>query len=809
MSLYLNREISWLSFNNRVLQEAEDVNVPLLERLRFLGIFSNNLDEFFRVRVASTYREMKKIEKEINADGIDNEGKQGKLEKILTLIEQINKIVLSQQQRISANLEAIQKELEHENIYIINEDEINSEQAFFIKDFFQNKIRQNLIPVMLGEHKKFPPIMDSEVYLAVLLTGHDGAESYAILNIPAKEVGRFITLPQKGANKYVMWIDDVMRYCLHDIFALFDYKKIEAYTFKVTRDAEMELDDDISKSLMEKIGEGLKLRKRGLPVRFVYDRDMPESLLKIIAKGIKISKTGNIISGARYHNLRSLMDFPNVGKPEHYYEKLRAIPHSDVNIHESIIKKIKEKDIMLHYPYQDFGNFINFLSEAAIDPDVEEVCITIYRVAKESKVVNALRSAVSNGKKVIVLLELQARFDEEANIHWSEVLQEAGAIVINGIPGLKVHSKLALVRRREGGELINYAYVGTGNFHEGTSKVYADDGLFTCNPMISDDVANAFEFFKHNYRHFEYKNLIVSPFKLRKELSKRLKKEEEIAKSGEKAYCIFKMNSLIDQEMMDKLIEAAEAGVKIDLIIRGICGIYPSISKKAEKNINVISIVDKFLEHSRIFIFGNRGAEDVFIASADWMPRNLDRRIEVVCPILDPSIKKELRTMIDIQLKDNTKARIIDKKMSNSYQRPNVGASVRAQNDFYSYLRNKHHKTMKLYHNNKCSKSRECLSILEQKYSDIEIIDYLNTTTEDSLKILLKKLGLAPVELVRTSETIYKEKYKDNAEKMSDSEWIDAMVENPKLIQRPIVELNGKAVVARPIEELTKLGIKI
>ncbi|MFV0345541.1 MAG: polyphosphate kinase 1 [Bacteroidales bacterium] len=800
MSNYLNREISWLSFNSRVLQEAEDINVPLLERLRFLGIFSNNLDEFFRVRVASTYREMIKAEKD---------GEQAKAEERQHLLEQINKIVFDQQQRISANLEAIQKELEDEHIFIIDENEINREQSFFIKDFFQNKIRQNLIPVMLGGQKKFPPVMDSEIYLAVLLTGHDDTENYAILKIPVKEVGRFITLPQKNSNKYVMWIDDVIRYCLHDIFALFSYKKIEAYTFKVTRDAEMELDDDISKSLMEKMSEGLKLRKRGLPIRFVHDKNMPEALLTKIAKGVKISKTGNMISGARYHNLRSLMDFPSVGKPEHYYERLRPIPHADVNIYDSIIKKIKEKDIMLHYPYQDFGTFINFLSEAAIDPDVEEVCITIYRVAKESKVINALRSAVSNGKKVIVLLELQARFDEEANIHWSKVLQEAGAIVINGIPGLKVHSKLALVKRREGAELVNYAYVGTGNFHEGTANIYADDGLFTCNPLISDDVADAFEFFKHNYQHFEYRNLIVSPFKLRKTLSKNLKKEIDIAKKGEKAYCIFKMNSLIDQEMMDKLIEAAEAGVKIDLIIRGICGIYPSISKKAEKNINIISIIDKFLEHSRIFIFGNRGSEDMFISSADWMPRNLDRRIEVVCPILDPSIKKELRTMIDIQLKDNTKARIIDKKMSNSYQKTKSNIPVRAQNDFYSYLKKIHHKSMKIYHNNKCSKSRECLSVLEQKYSDIEIVDYLNNTTKDSLKALIKKLNIKPVELVRTTEALYNEKYKDNADKMSDSDWIKAMVENPKLIQRPIVELDGKAVIARPLEELSKLGIKV
>ncbi|MFV0484304.1 MAG: polyphosphate kinase 1 [Bacteroidales bacterium] len=807
MSKYLNREISWLSFNNRVLQEAEDTSVPLLERLRFLGIFSNNLDEFFRVRIASAYREMHEAERDAEEEG--NAKEVGQVEKVLGLLEQINDIVFEQQQRISSCLVAIQKELEHENIYIIDENDINREQALFIRDFFQNRIRQNLIPVMLGKQKKFPPIMDSEIYLAVLLTGDDDTESYAILKIPTKEVGRFITIPQNDNNKYVMWIDDVIRYCLHDIFALFYYKKIEAYTFKVTRDAEMELDDDISKSLMEKINIGLKLRKRGLPVRFVYDKDMPESLLKIIAKGIKISKTGNMISGARYHNLRSLMDFPGVGKPEHYYEKIKPIPHSDINIHESIIKKIKEKDIMLHYPYQDFGTFINFLSEAAIDPDVEEVCITIYRVAKESKVVNALRSAVSNGKKVIVLLELQARFDEEANIHWSKVLQESGAIVINGISGLKVHSKLALVKRREGKKLVNYAYVGTGNFHEGTARVYADDGLFTCNPLISDDVADAFEFFKHNYRHVDYKSLIVSPFKLRKALSKKIKREISIAKEGGNAYCVFKMNSLIDQEMMDKLIEAAEAGVKIDLIIRGICGVYPSISKKAEKNINIISIVDKFLEHSRIFIFGNRGAEDMFISSADWMPRNLDRRIEVVCPILDSSIKKELRTMIDIQLRDNTKARVIDKTMSNSYQTATNEIEVRAQNDFYSYLKEKHNKTMKIYHNNKCSKSRECLLALEKEYNDVEIVDYLNTTTKDSLKSLIKSLGIAPIELVRTTEAIYKEKYKDNIDNMSDKDWINAMVENPKLIQRPIVELNGKAVIARPLEELLKLGIKV
>ncbi|MDO9614310.1 MAG: polyphosphate kinase 1, partial [Bacteroidota bacterium] len=439
---------------------------------------------------------------------------------------------------------------------------------------------------------------------------------------------------------------------------------------------------------------GLKRRKVGIPVRLIYDRDMPSDLLEFIMKKMKLDGADKTVSGGKYHNHKDFMNFPEIGKRHHYYQSLPSIPHKDLIPRQSILKKLRKKDILLHYPYQSFSHFIDFLREAAIDPKVREIGITIYRVSETSKVVNALLNAIRNGKKVTVVIELQARFDEEANIFWSNKLQEEGAHVINGIPGLKIHCKLAWIQRKEKNGLRNYAYVGTGNFHEGTARVYADKGLMTADSQIGNDVANMFEFFKHTYNHFNFEQIIVSPFSMRNFFIHKIDQEIANARKGKKAYMILKMNSLIDKKMIDKLYEASQAGVKIQLIIRGIFGMKiddPILSK----NIEAISIVDKFLEHTRVFLFANGGKEDIYISSADWMPRNLDRRIEVACPINSPEIKSELKELLRIQLRDNTKARILDSDLSNQYNNQNNGSRYRAQEDYYNYIKKRHQNLMK------------------------------------------------------------------------------------------------------------------
>ncbi|NQU84922.1 MAG: polyphosphate kinase 1, partial [Mariniphaga sp.] len=546
----------------------------------------------------------------------------------------------------------------------------------------------NLVPIMLSNKTSFPYLRDRSVYLAVKLSMSDNPEKidYSLVRVPSRSVSRFLVLPKKGGKQFVIMLDDVIRYCLNDLYCIFDYDIHEAYTVKLTRDAELDIDDDISKSFIEKMGASLKKRKKGRPVRLIYDREIPKDLLKFIMKKMKLDKNENGLPGGRYHNHKDFMDFPEIGKPNHYYTKQPSLRHKDLLPNTSILKIIRSKDVMLHYPYHTFGHYIDLLREAAIDPLVIEIGITIYRVAAYSKVVNSLLNAIRNGKKVTVVIELQARFDEEANIEWSNKLQEEGAQVINGIPGLKVHSKLTWIQRQEKDGMRNYAYVGTGNFHEGTAKVYADEGLLTADPRIANEVANVFDFFKHTYKSFDYKHLVVSPFQMRDVFSEMIENEISLAKESKDAWMIFKMNSLIDPGMMKLLYKAGKAGVKIKLIVRGIYGMKTG-EKGISKNIEAISIVDKYLEHSRIFVFGNNGDEKYFIASADWMPRNLNRRIEVGCPIYDKEIQKELKTMLQIQLKDNTKARILDPELRNIYNDSNTEDINRSQEDYYNYIK--------------------------------------------------------------------------------------------------------------------------
>jgi len=795
-SKYNNREISWLSFNARVLQEAEDPTVPLFERIRFLGIFSNNLDEFFRVRVAAVRRmlELGKDEETLLGNYSADE-----------LYDQIQETVIQQQQKAQEIYRNIWQEMASENIFMLDEKQLTHEQGVFVRKYFNVKVLPNIVPIMLGKSMKFPYLRDKSVYLAVKLSKLKSPDkfAYALIRIPSRSVSRFLVLPDQGNKKFVILVDDVIRFCLNDIFPIFNFDHFEAYTIKVTRDAELDIDDDISKSFMEKMEISLKKRKVGIPVRLIYDREMPADLLEFIMKKMKLDGEDKTVAGGRYHNHKDFMNFPEVGKQHHYYQSLPPVPHKDLPPHQSILKKLRQKDVLLHYPYQSFSHFIDFLREAAIDPKVSEIGITIYRVSETSKVVNALLNAIRNGKKVTVVIELQARFDEEANIFWSNKLQEEGAHVINGIPGLKIHSKLAWVQRREKTGIRNYAYIGTGNFHEGTARVYGDKGLLTADPEITDDVANMFEFFKHTYKHFNFKQIIVSPFSMRNFFIQKIDQEIANAKKGKKAYMILKMNSLIDQIMIDKLYEASRAGVKIQLIIRGIFGLKTG-DPVLSKNIEAISIVDKFLEHTRVMLFANGGKEDIYISSADWMPRNLDRRIEVACPINSPEIRAELKELLRIQLRDNTKARILDNELTNRYNNPNNGQRHRAQEEYHNYIKKRHQNNMKIYHNPRCSKSREGLKYLEEKGFDIEVIDYMkNGITPREIKDFLNKSGLNVTDIIRTNEDLYKELYK--GKEFSTDEWINILVENPKLIQRPLVIKGSHAVLARPVEEIQKL----
>ena len=792
---FINREISWLSFNERVLQEAEDPNTPLFERIRFIGIFSNNLDEFFRVRVA-TVRRMVDL-------GKDEENLLGNYTP-QDLHDKIYDVVNSHQQKVQTILKDIIKELAGNNIHLINEKELNHQQGIFVKKYFYNKVLPNLVPIMLSKKTKFPYLRDRSVYLAVKLSKKSDPEefAYSLIRIPGKSVSRFLVLPKTRNNKYVIILDDVIRFCLDDLFFYFDYDVYEAYTLKITRDAELDIDDDISKSFMEKMSSSIKKRKTGKPVRLIYDRNMPDDLKQFILKKMKLDNEENTLPGGPYHNHRDFMNFPEIGKKKHYYSKLPPFRHKDLRQYKSILSVLRKKDVMLHFPYQTFNHIIDLLREAAIDPQVKEIGITIYRVASSSKVMNALLNAVRNGKMVTVVIEIQARFDEEANIYWSNKLQEEGATVINGVPGMKVHSKLAWIKRKENGSFVNYAYIGTGNFDENTALVYADDGLLTSDPRLANEVENVFEFFKQNYKHFDYEHLIVSPFYMRKFFTKSIDNEIKLAKEGKKAWMTIKMNSLIDPKMMNKIYEASQAGVKIKLIVRGIFGL--KVGKKdLSENITAISIVDKYLEHSRIFLFGNNGDEKIYISSADWMPRNLNRRVEIACPIYDPEIRAELKEMLNIQLKDNSKSRFLDPELINKYNIKEE-TTFRAQEDYYNYIKNKHHIIMKIYHNPRCSKSRAGLQYLEEKGYDIEVKKYMaEGITETELKEIVSKTGKKPFDLVRTQETDFKENFK--GKEFSDKEWIKILVENPKLLQRPIIVNGNKAVLANPPENVESI----
>lgn len=675
----VNREISWLRFNDRVLQEAADPTVPIIERIRFLGIFSNNRDEFFRVRVATLNRMQNASKKTLKL--IDNN-----VEKILA---QIQKMVIAEQHKSEKIYKEILKKLEDENIFIINEHQLLLEHLGFVKEYFITHVLPLLAPIMLNNNIKFPYLKDKFIYLIIKMTKWGKVEKnrYALIEVPSDTTPRFVVLPEIKNKKYVIFLDDIIRYCLDDIFSIFDYDSIDAYTIKLTRDAELNIDNDIvSKALLEKLSKELKNRKKGAPVRLVYDSEMPKDILELLLKKITVLKQDNLIPGGRYHNFKDFMQFPNVGSSHLRYKNITPLHDKNLDIHKSCFKTLREKDILLFYPYQSYHHIIDILREASIDPKVNAIEITLYRMASNSNIANILINAVKNGKTVTAIVELKARFDEEANIYWANKLEEEGVRVIYGVPGLKVHSKLFLIHRKEEGEINKYVHIGTGNFNENTAKVYSDFSLLTSSKKITNEVERLFKFYKDNSRKYDYKHLLVSPFNMRKKLSELIDNEIKNAKNKKPAFIYLKMNSLVDENMIKKLYAASNAGVKIRLIIRGICCLVPQIGG-VSSNIKVISIVDKFLEHSRLFIFCNNEKSLTFISSADWMSRNLDHRSEVAVPVYDKTIQQQLKNIFDIQWNDNTKARALNSRQDNHYVSSDNKIKIRSQELLYKYLK--------------------------------------------------------------------------------------------------------------------------
>ncbi len=674
---YINREISWLWFNDRVLQESADKRVPLIERLRFLGIFSNNLDEFFKVRYATVKR-------------IVEAGKTGKSvlggEKAKDLLEEITQIVIDQQTKSLGILKRIEDELEEQNIFILKETELNESQKSFAKTYFLQNISPQLMTIILNDLTRFPNLKDTAAYLAVrmLIKNEAGKKEkrYALIEIP-KGIDRFVVLPQEGEKNFIIILDDVIRYCLNNIFTMFDYESISAHMIKITRDAELDMDNDLSKSFIEKISSSVEHRKISDPVRFVYDKSIGKDTLSFLKEKMNIEDTDSVIPGGRYHNRRDYMGFPSLGRQDLLYDKIKPLPVKGLSVEGSILEDIAKKDYLQYTPYHTFSYIIKFLREAALDPKVKTIKITVYRLANDSQVAACLINAVKNGKQVTVQIELQARFDEQANIEYAEQLQAEGVRLIFGVPGLKVHSKICLIEREEKESLKRYGFVSTGNFNESTARIYTDYTLFTAHDAILKELNKVFDFFETTYKINKYKHLIVSPHYTKSTFTKLIDNEIANAIVGKEAYIKIKMNSFTSYKMVDKLYEASRAGVKIQLIVRGICCLVPGVKGMSE-NIEAISVVDKFLEHTRLFVFANEGNPKVYISSADWMTRNLDYRVEVGCPIYDEDIKQELIDTFEICWKDNLKARVFSEKQDNAYRKVK-GAEYRSQFATYDY----------------------------------------------------------------------------------------------------------------------------
>lgn len=672
---YVNRELSWLQFNARVLQEANDESVPLIERLRFLGIFSNNLDEFFKVRYAAIKR-------------IDLAGKKGR--KVLggitavELLKEITNIVIEHQSESLEILSNIQERLKDHDIFIINEDEVLPSQEEFIKEYFLQKVSPALVTMVLNDLENLPRLKDSAAYLAVrmvLKENNHREKRYILIEIP-RGIERFVEIPSEGSRKYIILLDDLIRFNLESLFNIFEYESISAHMIKITRDAELDMEGDLSKSYIEKLSTSIKDRVEGDPVRFVYDKTIEEDTLHFLLTKMEIDDKDSLIPGGRYHNRRDYMKFPSLGASELLYKEYDPLPISHLKLQGSFLKEIAKKDYLQYTPYQRFSHTVKFLREAALDPKVKTIKITIYRLAEVSHIASSLINAVKNGKYVVVSIELQARFDEANNIKHAEQMENEGIKLIFGVRGLKVHCKACVIERSEGNKIKRYGFISTGNFNENTARIYTDYTLFTADQSILKEINKVFDFFEINYKVNKYTHLLISPHYFRQRFTKLIDTEIEHAKAGNPAGIKLKLNSLSDRKIIDKFYEASRAGVKIDLIVRGICSLIPGVEGMSE-NIRAISIVDKFLEHPRLFIFENGGDAKVYISSADLMTRNIDYRVEISCPIYDQDIKKELCETFDICWKDNVKARDFA-GMENAY-RVDDGPRWRSQFATYEY----------------------------------------------------------------------------------------------------------------------------
>ncbi len=674
---YIERDISWLYFNRRVLQEACRTEVPLLERLSFLGIYSNNLDEFFRVRVASQNRIA------------EWDGKQGAKEaaQAKATVKQISKINARYQKEYEEGVHKVYEDLRRENICIISDKDVTDDQLDFIHAYYADKIDGLIVPVRFASVKHLDYESDQSIYHAVRAVkatasgGH--AYEYAFFELPVQSCGRFVRLPDKDGKSYIMYLDDVVRCSLPKIFAGSGYTSFESYAFKFTRDAEMEIDDDQRSGILQKISKGLKSRKKGEALRVVYDSSMPQDLLKRVIGKLDLGLSDTVTQGGRYQNHKDLMKFPDCGRKDLKYKPLPQLVQEAFSEPGTILRKVREQDRFLHVPYHSFSSFIGLLHEAALDSNVKSIKITLYRLAKDSKVIKALIGAARNGKKVTAVIELLARFDEESNMVWAQKLQDAGVKVIFGVEGLKIHSKVVHLGMKKGPDI---ACVSTGNFHEGNARAYTDCIMMTASPRITSDVDLLFSFIEKPYIPVNFKELLVSPNGMKRKFINLINAEIKNKKAGKPAYIKVKINHITDQDMVAKLYEAAAAGVEIDLLVRGNCSLVTK-DLPADCHLRICGIIDRFLEHSRIFVFAGGGVEKVFIGSADWMPRNLDNRIEVVAPVYDPTLKIEMKRIVEYGLRDVRQGRLVDGSGENTPWTCDDPLDKSSQEALYEYYR--------------------------------------------------------------------------------------------------------------------------
>lgn len=675
--LFIEKELSWLSFNERVLQEAADKTVPLIERVRFLGIFSNNLDEFYKVRFSDVKRRILISQERDEKDNSKH------------LLTKMQSKALKLNERFDELYGELILEMARRRIFLVNENQLDESQQQWITKYFRQQVIPHITPFLMSEEIDVLQFLKDEYAYIVVELKKEEQSQYALIEIPTDHLPRFVMVPeQKGKRrKTIILLDNIIRYCLDDLFkGFYEYDALNGYSMKMTRDAEYDLRHEVEHSLIEQMSDGVSQRLTAMPVRFVYERTMPQAMLVFLCDKLKISNYDSLIPGGRYQNFKDFIGFPNVGREYLEHKPLPAIKSADFEGYANSFEAIKAKDILLYYPYHTFDHISELVRQASFDPKVLSIKINIYRVAKNSRLMNSIIDAVHNGKNVTVVVELQARFDEEANIEWSKVLTEAGVHVVFGAPGLKIHSKLLLISRREQGEIVRYAHIGTGNFHEKTARIYTDFSLLTADPELTQEVRAVFDYIQNPYRPVKFKHLIVSPRNSRQQLYKLIDSEIAHAKLGKQASLTVKVNNLVDKGIINKLYGASNAGVKINMIIRGMCSLVPGIEGISE-NIRIISIVDRFLEHPRIFIAHNDGEPQVYVSSADWMTRNIDHRIEVAAPIYDERLKKRIMDIVDIHFTDTTKARIIDKEMKNEYVPRGNRKKIRSQIAIYDYIK--------------------------------------------------------------------------------------------------------------------------